>query len=203
MPSRIRDRGMAFLRSTSAGDTGPVLHTARLTLRLPTSSDYVHWAELRAESRAFLVPWEPAWTRDELSRSAFRRRIRHYQQELRDETGYAFFLFARDGGELIGGLSLAHVRRGVTQSCAIGYWTGVRHARTGYMSEAVAGAMPFVFETLKLNRVEAACLPRNAASIRVLEKNRFQREGLAKKYLKINGVWQDHILFALLRDEWR
>ncbi|MEL7542890.1 MAG: GNAT family protein [Pseudomonadota bacterium] len=194
---------MAFLRSSSAGDSGPVLHTQRLTLRLPVSGDYAAWAEMRAQSRAFLTPWEPAWTRDELSRSAFRRRIRHYHQELRDETGYAFFLFERQSNALVGGVSLSNVRRGVTQSCAIGYWIGRPCAGQGLMSEAVAGVMPFVFDTLQLNRLEAACLPHNASSIKVLEKNRFSREGLAKKYLRINGVWQDHILFALLRDEWR
>ncbi len=194
---------MAFLRSSSPVDTGPVIHTRRLQLRVPVSADYVAWAELRACSRAFLAPWEPAWTRDELSRSAFRRRIRHYHQELRDESGYAFFLFDRETDKLLGGVSLSNVRRGVTQSCALGYWVGEPLAGYGFMTEAVNGILPFVFDTLHLNRLEAACLPSNASSIKVLEKNRFCQEGLAKKYLKINGVWQDHILFALLRDDWR
>lgn len=194
---------MVFLRSSSPAESGPTLHTRRLTLRIPSSSDYAAWAELRARSRAFLVPWEPAWTRDELSRSAFRRRIRHYHQELREESGFAFFLFDRNSHQLIGGVSLSNIRRGVTQSCSLGYWIGQPHASSGYMTEAVGGVLPFVFDTLRLNRLEAACLPGNASSIKVLEKNHFCQEGLAKKYLKINGVWQDHILYALLRDDWR
>jgi len=194
---------MAFLRATNPVDAGPVVHARRAVLRIPASSDYAAWAELRARSRTFLTPWEPAWTRDELSRSAFRRRIRHYNQELRDESGFAFFMFERTAGQLVGGVSLSNIRRGVTESCVLGYWVGEPYAGQGYMSEAVSSVLPFVFETLRLHRLEAACLPGNTASIKVLEKNRFCHEGLAKKYLKINGVWQDHILFALLRDDWR
>jgi ribosomal-protein-alanine N-acetyltransferase len=193
---------MAFLRSVGQ-ETGPVLESRRLVLRTPMSNDYVPWAELRALSRERLVPWEPAWARDELTRSAFRRRLRHYQRDLRDETGYAFFIFRREDQRLVGGLSLSNVRRGVTLAVTLGYWMGLPFHNRGYMTEAVDTVLPFVFGTLWLHRVEAACLPSNQSSIRVLEKCGFEREGLARRYLRINGVWQDHYLYAALAEDMR
>jgi ribosomal-protein-alanine N-acetyltransferase len=192
---------MAFLRSVSPLDFGPVIEGGRLLLRMPAVSDYPAWARIRSESRAFLVPWEPTWGSDELTRAAFRRRVRQHQKDLRDETGTAFFLFERDTDALIGGLTLSNIRRGVTQSASLGYWMGVRHAGKGYMTEAVGLLIPFVFRQMWLHRLEAACLPQNVASIRVLEKNGFTQEGVARRYLKIAGHWQDHYLFAILSED--
>ena len=93
--------------------------------------------------------------------------------------------------------------RGVAQSCAIGYWVGEPHIRRGYMSEAVVGILPEVFIEQGFHRLEAACLPHNIASVRVLEKAGFQREGYARDYLKIAGKWQDHILFAMLESDYK
>ncbi|MGI9387797.1 MAG: GNAT family N-acetyltransferase [Methyloligellaceae bacterium] len=192
---------MAFLKSISATEVGLFLRGDGITLRPPQSLDYEPWAELRNRSRDFLMPWEPAWSWDELSRSSFRRRIRYYLKDMRDDTGYAFFLFREDDGILLGGLTLSNVRRGVTQSCSLGYWVGAPYACQGYMSKGVRTIIPFVFETLRLHRLEAACLPSNTASKRLLEKAGFKNEGLARRYLRINGVWQDHILYAILEDE--
>ncbi len=192
---------MAFLRASSDSETRPVLRSNGLVLRFPTTSDYASWAELRGLSREHLVPWEPQWADDELSRVSYKMRLRHYERELREHAGYAFFVFRALDDQLIGGLTLTNVRRGVTLSCAIGYWVGVSHTGQGYMTNAVKAVRSFAFEGLRLHRVEAACLPSNIASIRVLEKAGFQREGLARKYLKINGAWQDHVLYASLRDD--
>ncbi|HZP10494.1 GNAT family protein [Methyloceanibacter sp.] len=189
---------MALLRAASASDLGPVLECDRVVLRTPQMSDYAAWAELRTASRDFLTPWEPLWANDELSRASFRRRVRHYLRDLREDVGYALFAFSATSGALVGGLTLCNVRRGVTQSCTLGYWVGAKYARQGYMTTAVRAVIPFVFDSLELHRLEAACLPTNAASIKLLEKTGFQREGLARRYLKINGVWQDHLLYALL-----
>jgi len=164
--------------------------------------DYVAWAEVRQRSRDHLVPWEPAWARDELTRPAFRRRVRHYQRELREDLGYAFFIFDDRDDALIGGLTLSNVRRGVTQAAALGYWLGAPYVRRGYMTESVSAVATFAFDKLRLHRLEAACLPHNAASIGVLERSGFLREGRARRYLKINGVWQDHLLFARLSDDY-
>jgi ribosomal-protein-alanine N-acetyltransferase len=189
---------MAFLRSVSVADPGPVLFGRGIELRVPCANDYAPWAELRARSRDFLVPWEPTWVKDELTRLAYRRRLKQVLKDQRDETGYTFFIFRTADRALLGGLTLSNVRRGVTQACTLGYWMGSPHSGRGFMTEGVRAVIPFVFENLTLHRLEAACLPSNKASMRVLEKNGFVYEGLARRYLKINGIWQDHSLFALV-----
>jgi [ribosomal protein S5]-alanine N-acetyltransferase len=192
---------MAFLRSPTGVDAEAEVHGQEVYLRHPTMSDYAAWAELRAMSRQHLTVWEPQWARDELARSAFRRRLRQYQRELRDDQGYAFLIFRHGDARLVGGLSMSNIRRGVAQAASIGYWVGAPHVRRGYMTDAVRAVIPFAFSTLGLHRLEAACLPHNTPSARVLEKVGFKREGTARRYLKINGVWQDHDLFALLQDD--
>ncbi len=194
---------MALLRTATSSDIGPVIDAERVTLRTPQMSDYPAWAELRAASRDFLTPWEPLWAADELSRSSFRRRVRHYLRDLREDMGYALFIFSTADGALVGGLTLCNVRRGVTQACTLGYWTGAPYARQGYMTAAVRAVIPFVFDSLELHRLEAACLPSNIASIKLLERTGFGHEGLARRYLRINGVWQDHLLYALLDSDRR
>jgi ribosomal-protein-alanine N-acetyltransferase len=198
----IEEDAMAFLRS-GIGSELPLIRTRGVFLRPPHMGDYLEWAELRALSRNHLVPWEPQWSRDELTRDAFRRRVRHYQREQREDLGYAFFIFREFDEVLLGGLTLSNVRRGVTQAASVGYWMGLPYTRQGHMTNALGGAMRFAFEDLKLHRLEAACMPHNEASIRVLERNGFRREGLARRYLKIDGEWQDHLLFAILVDDSR
>jgi ribosomal-protein-alanine N-acetyltransferase len=172
-------------------------------MRAPAMADYVAWAELRAMSRDHLTPWEPQWQRDELSRSAFRRRVRHYQREAREDLGYAFLIFAESDDRLVGGLTLSNVRRGVTQAGVLGYWIGKPHTGQGFMTEALRAAVSFGFDTLHLHRLEAATMPSNIASIRVLEHNGFRREGFARQLLKINGVWEDHLLHGLINGDAR
>jgi ribosomal-protein-alanine N-acetyltransferase len=138
---------MAFFRTVSSSDSLPAITGPGVTLRVPQSGDFAEWAALRESSRAFLVPWEPTWPSDDLTRGAFRRRLKRY------------------------------------------------------LTAAMRGLVPFCFGTLRLHRLEAACIPGNAASIRLLEKTGFQREGYARSYLCINGVWQDHLLYARLKDE--
>jgi ribosomal-protein-alanine N-acetyltransferase len=187
---------MAFLRSGLGIDSAAPIAGRGITLRVPVMSDYASWAELRALSRAHLTPWEPQWTSDELTRSAYRRRLRHYAREAREDLGYAFFIFRAGDEALVGGLTLTNVRRGISQSATLGYWMGLPHARRGHMSAAVVAVLGFAGDELRLHRVEAACMPSNTPSIRVLERCGFEREGLARSYLKINGEWQDHLLFG-------
>ncbi|WP_407048246.1 GNAT family N-acetyltransferase [Methyloraptor flagellatus] len=191
---------MAFLRSV-AFDPLPILRGDGLYLRTPVMTDHPAWAELRDRSRGFLAPWEPIWPADDLDRTAFRRRLKRYGQEIRNDTGYPFFLFRAEDHQLLGGLTLSHVRRGVTQACSLGYWMGEPFAGRGHMSEAVRTVLGFAFATLRLHRVEAACLPHNAASLNLLEKVGFTREGYARRYLCINGSWQDHVLYAILAED--
>ena len=191
---------MAFSRSILP-DVDAELRGREVYLRQPVMGDYAAWAELRALSRQHLTVWEPLWTRDELARSAFRRRLRQYQREMREDQGYAFLVFREADGALLGGLTVSNVRRGVAQSASVGYWMGLPHVRRGHMTDALRAVVPFAFGTLGLHRLEAACLPHNAPSARVLEKSGFRREGTARRYLKINDVWQDHDLYALLHDD--
>jgi [ribosomal protein S5]-alanine N-acetyltransferase len=174
----------------------------RVTLRPPVREDYDEWARLREASRSFLTPWEPVWAPDALSRAAFRQRLFHYAAEWRSGQGYNLFLYRNTDSVLLGGIGLSQIRHGVAESGSLGYWMGQRFAGQGYMTEALALMVGFAFGRLKLHRVEAACLPHNRASRAVLIKNGFREEGYAKEYLCIDGRWQDHVLFALLHDEW-
>ena len=192
---------LAWLRAQSTH--GPLLEHGRVRLRPPRAGDWRAWARLREDSRDFLVPWEPSWPYDALSRAAFRRRLTQYRQEMRQDTGYAFLIFRREDGRLVGGVSMSNIRRGVAQSASLGYWMGRPYARQGYMTEALEAVLDFSFDHLGLHRIEAACLPSNHASRGLLAKVGFREEGYAREYLRINGIWQDHVLFAVLRGDVR
>lgn len=174
------------------------LAAGRVVLRPPVAGDYNAWLELRETSRAFLKPWEPSWPVDELSRANWRARLRRYADERAGGTAFAFFVFC--DGELVGGVSLGNIRRGVAQSAQLGYWMGEPHAGKGLMLDALGALLPHAFSTLELHRIEAACIPDNTRSIRLLEKAGFEREGLMRSYLKIDGRWRDHLLYARLAD---
>lgn len=189
---------MSFLKSSGILDVHYVVDGDTVSLRAPQMADHGAWAQLRAESRDFLRPWEPTWSRDDLSRAAFRRRLRHYQRDMRSDFTYPFFIFRKSDDALVGGITLGNVRRGVAQCGSAGYWVGERYSRQGLMSAAMPVFVDYAFNILKLHRVEAACLSANTASIALLEKSGFQKEGFARQYLRINGEWRDHILFALI-----
>jgi ribosomal-protein-alanine N-acetyltransferase len=190
---------MAFLRASPY--ESPVIAGEGLFLRTPSLVDYQAWTDLRAESRAFLTPWEPTWPADDLTRAAYRRRVRRYHSEIREDHAYPFFVFRQSDYVLLGGITLSNVTRGMTQTATVGYWMGERHAHQGHMTRAVRALVPFAFGALHLHRLEAACLPHNRPSMRLLEKVGFTREGLARGLVCINGRWQDHIVFALLADD--
>ncbi|WP_237154566.1 GNAT family N-acetyltransferase [Oryzibacter oryziterrae] len=181
-------------------DPPPVLTGQRIYLRLPVAADYPAWADERTDSAAFLQPWEPTWPADDLTRAAFKRRVKRCLRELRERKGHAFFLFRRDDDALLGGITLSNVRYGVSQCASMGYWMARRHAGQGYMSEAVRLVLGYAYDDLQLHRVEAASRPENTRSIHLLEKAGFVREGYARSYLLIDGKWQDHVLFARLKD---
>jgi [ribosomal protein S5]-alanine N-acetyltransferase len=191
---------MAFFRTINFADPLPSVVGEGVILRTPQVTDHTEWAALREQSRDFLAPWEPTWPVDDLSRSAFRRRIRRYAEDLRSDQSYAFLIFRNSDGRLVGGLTLANVRRGVAQAGSLGYWMGLPYVRHGHMTAAVRAVIPFAFNTLRLHRLEAACIPTNTASIRLLENTGFVREGYARDYLCINGIWQDHLLYGRLKD---
>lgn len=169
-----------------------------LTLRSPLRSDYRQWVSVRNESSEFLRKWEPKWPADDLTPLGFQRRLKSYAAQRNAGTGHTFFLFDASLNRLLGGISLTKVTYGVSHSATLGYWMGVDGAGKGYMSKALPAILEHASRDLKLLRVEAACLPKNQRSIRLLEKCGFEKEGYARKYLEINGEREDHILFARL-----
>jgi ribosomal-protein-alanine N-acetyltransferase len=189
-----------FAQSFFRRDT-PSLDGVKVRLRAPLANDYREWAALRGESRDFLERWEPRWMPDELERPAWRLRISRYREDHARGTALAFFIFERETGRLAGGITLGNIRHGVSQSGHIGYWIGERYAGRGLMTDAVKVLTRFAFDTMRLHRIEAACIPDNNRSIRVLEKAGFEREGLLRSYLRINGAWQDHYLYAKIADD--
>jgi [ribosomal protein S5]-alanine N-acetyltransferase len=165
-------------------------------LRNPRLDDFVQWRDLRVASRSFLVPWEPVWQDDELLHSSFRRRVNHYAKLVNDDHAYPFFIFDNAEGQLLGAITVSNIRRGVAQMATLGYWTGEAFANQGVMTDAIAAVLVFAREELELNRLEAACLPANMPSMKLLQRSGFEQEGFAQAYLRINGVWEDHVLWG-------
>ncbi len=173
----------------------------RVSLRAPERGDYEDWASLRAHSRDFLAPWEPSWPADALSRASFRARVARYAEDWRTDQAYNLFIFNHDE-TLIGGIGLSNLRRGVSETASLGYWVGEPFARRGYMTCALPLVLDFAFDRLRLHRIEAACLPSNVPSRALLIRAGFRQEGYARQYLCIGGKWQDHLLFAMVREDW-
>ena len=148
------------------------LETDRLTLRAPVHSDFRDWSTLRAQSQDFLTRWEPTWAGDHLTRKSFTNRVYWAQRA---------------------------VSNGTAQAGTLGYWIGAPHARQGYMREAILALVHHAFQKMDLSRIEAACLPENAASRGLLERSGFKYEGVAQSYLQINGRWRTHVLYSCLR----
>ena len=179
------------------------LETDRLTLRPPAHADHRNWASLRKESSDFLVPWEPTWSRDHLSRKAFTNRVYWANRAVASGTAVPLFLIRRSDETLLGAITLDNIRRGPSQAGTLGYWIGAPYARQGYMAEAIVAVVHHAFRGLDISRVEAACLPENTASRGLLEKSGFKYEGVAQSYLQINGRWRNHVLYANLRSDRR
>lgn len=194
---------MGLLRRTFVREPLSEPVGVRTLLRAPVLADFPAWSALRRESRAFLEPWEPAWPDDDLTKAAFRRRVRLAEMEMRAGTACRFLVFNRQSRQLVGGITLSQIRRGSALAGTVGYWCGAPFAGQGYMTDAVRTLQYHAFHALGLRRLEAACLPSNTASVRLLEKTGFQREGYAREYLQIAGRWHDHLLYAVLAHELR
>jgi ribosomal-protein-alanine N-acetyltransferase len=186
---------VALWRDTSLDE---VLVGQGIRMRSPSVDDYEEWAKLRGASRGHTEPWEPEWAPDELTKSAFKRRLGRYQADRQAGTGFPFFIFRARDGVLLGACNLNNVRRGVLQSADIGYWIGRPFVRQGYTRSAVRRVLAFAFDALALHRVEAACRPENTASRALLENIGFKCEGHSRGFLNIAGEWRDHDRFALL-----
>ncbi|MEO1194371.1 MAG: GNAT family protein [Pseudomonadota bacterium] len=177
------------------------LEGERVMLRPMRGKDWRQWSRLRAGSRHFLTPWEPLWASDALTRGAYRQRLKIANAEGRLGQSYSLHIFLKTEQTLIGAVTLGQIRRGVAQMGSLGYWIGEPYAQKGYMSEALGLVLHFAFRDLGLHRIEAACLPTNLPSQSLLRRMAFREEGLARRYLRINGEWHDHLLFARLADD--
>ncbi len=184
------------------GDT--TLIGRRVVLRPLRTSDFEAWREVRRRCETWLVVWEPEkipGSPDAVEdRQAFAARCGARQREMQLGSGFSFGLFV--DGHFAGEININSIHRGAFQSAYVGYWIDERHAGRGLMPEAVVLVCRFAFENLRLHRLQISVIPRNAASRRVAEKLSLRSEGIAERYLEINGVWEDHVRYAITSEEW-
>lgn len=179
------------------------IESERMYLRLPEIRDHKNWIDLREGGQDFLRIWEPDWASNHFSIAAFKNRIYWARKAFNADEALPLFLFKKDDDVLMGAITLDNIRRGPAQSASLGYWIGQEFSGNGYMSEAVKTIVNYSFSKKKLSRIEAATLPENAPSRRVLEKSGFKYEGVAQSYLQINGRWRTHVLYANLHNDRR
>lgn len=188
---------MLFASASSNAAFNPVLVHEPVMLRAGMVSDYPAWLALREQSRDHLTAWEESWTAEQATLPAFRRRLKSYEREGRRGAGLSLLVFRVVDNVMLGGATLTNIRYGASRSGILGYWIGASHVRQGYGAAAVLALKAHAFERLGLNRLIAACQPGNIASQKLLERSGFSLEGLARDYLRINGVWRDHHIYAV------
>ncbi len=176
----------------------------RILLRPLRPEDFWKWQEVRRRNADWLTKWEPsrpAGAPDVVEdRSAFTLRCYARDREWQTGTGYGFGVFV--GGVFCGEINLNSIQRGPFQNAYIGYWIDEEMAGCGYTPEGVVLVARFAFEQLRLHRIQISIVPRNGASRRVVEKLNLRDEGVAERYLEINGVWEDHVRYAMTSEEW-
>ncbi len=172
-------------------------------LRLPVLKDYTDWVNLRRESEDFLISWEPKRERNFYSIAAFKARVKWSNRSFRELSALPTFIFSIENDALLGALTLDNIKKGASRSASVGYWIGKPYARNGYMTEALNALKIKAFNKLNISRLEAATLPDNEASRKLLEKVGFKYEGVAQSYLQIDGRWRNHVMYSLLRNDRR
>ena len=188
---------MANINSQLKGRTS----RGNVILRHPKWADYEDWVDLRRSNKAHLSPWEPLWDDNHLTRPSYRARLSRFKKMVSGETGYPFHIFRETDMQIIGACNITHLERGINQSAKLGYWVGEQYARQGYARASVRAACQFCFDELGLHRIEAAVRPDNTPSIHLLEAIGFMREGTARGYLRIDGQWHDHVIYARLSSD--
>lgn len=194
---------MSFLNAYSLKKNLFEITGQKVILRPPQYSDWKVWADERKKNKLYLQPWEPLWSINELERSSFVKRVRMFERLSHNDQAYSFLIFTSDNEDFIGEVNISNVQRGIIQSCTIGYWIAKDCEGKGMMSESLELVKEFIFNELKLHRIEAACLPHNMPSLKVLLKNGFIKEGTARKLLKINDKWQDHTVLSFILDDFK
>lgn len=163
--------------------------------------DAQSWLDLRRKNYDFRSQFIPMLPDRYSSLNEQRKVIEQVIENWEKGLGYGFGVFLSTHHQLIGRVNLNHVVRGAWDNCLIGYFIDQELNGRGYATEAVRQAVDFAFHQVGLHRVEAAVLPFNKASIRVLEKCGFRKEGYAKHYLKLNGKWEDHLIYAITQED--
>ena len=194
---------MSFLNAYSLKKNLFEITGQKVILRPPQYSDWKAWADERKKNKLYLQPWEPLWSINELERSSFVKRVRMFERLSHNDQAYSFLIYKSDNEDFIGEVNISNVQRGIIQSCTIGYWIAKDCEGKGMMSESLELVKEFIFNELKLHRIEAACLPHNIPSLKVLLKNGFIKEGTARKLLKINDKWQDHTVLSFILDDFK
>lgn len=172
-----------------------------LQLRPLTEQDAESMTTLRASNRDFFQPFEPRREDEWYTLDSQRADIAAAEQQLLAGRKYYFGIFSAAGNDLVGWVTLSCIERGVWQNCNLGYSVAQSQNGKGIATGAVSAALSIAFKELELHRVQAAVMLHNQASARVLEKNGFRREGLAERYLRLNGEWEDHSIFAITAEE--
>lgn len=194
---------MSFLNAYSLKKNLFEITGQKVILRPPQYSDWKAWADERKKNKLYLQPWEPLWSINELERSSFVKRVRMFERLSHNDQAYSFLIYKSDNEDFIGEVNISNVQRGIIQSCTIGYWIAKDCEGKGMMSESLELVKEFIFNELKLHRIEAACLPHNIPSLKLLLKNGFIKEGTARKLLKINDKWQDHTVLSFILDDFK
>ncbi|OFW77122.1 MAG: alanine acetyltransferase [Alicyclobacillus sp. RIFOXYA1_FULL_53_8] len=179
-----------------------ILSSKHIDLRQLELNDAVSLLDLRQRNREFLVPWEPVQPESHFTLIGQQEAIEKLRSNWESGTGYGFGIFLRSTGLLVGRITLSNVVRGAWESCTLGYFLDQGMNGRGYMTEAVRLTAAFAFQDANLHRVQAAVMPKNAGSIRVLENVGFRYEGFAEYYLRINDVWEHHNLYSMTRENW-
>ena len=174
----------------------------RLYLRKPVAADAAAWVNLRLRNIHFHAPFSPQPTVKSLTIAGYKKRLAQYNSDWRQDRAFVFFICTRGSTEvqgkdaIIGTITIGNVVRGAGQMASLGYWLDEAYTRQGYMTEALDLAIHYAFHNKGLHRLQAASLPENAASIGVLKKSGFVEEGIARQYIRIAGVWRDHLIFS-------
>jgi [ribosomal protein S5]-alanine N-acetyltransferase len=185
----------------------PELGGRRVLLRPLAVTDFEAWREVRIRARDWLVKWEPRplpGQPDATSdRRVFAARCGARERERQLGNGFGFGIFVGPRAErFVGEINLSSVQRGPYQNAYVGYWIDEAAAGNSYIPEAFVVLCRFAFEELALHRLQASIIPRNGPSNRVAQKLRLRNEGLARCYLEINGVWEDHVRYAITAEDW-
>lgn len=179
-----------------------VLEARQIFLRTALLSDYAAWRDLREASREQLAASEPGWRETPLTAGAYRRRLAIHAREIREGSRLPLLIVHSADAKIVGGITLSSIRYGAFCSATVGYWIGAPFQRRGFGRAALCAALAHAFGTLGLNRVEAACLASNHASLALLRGRGFREEGTARQCLHVDGAWRDHLVLALTAEDY-